>query len=768
MTESESAEASPPPMRVGSLDALPFAAVLLGAGGRVLETNRAFYDLTGRTIEALRQKPFDEALCADIDPPIVMRMRHALTSRQMFAGEMLCHRPSGAPFWNDLLLLPVQGPPDSRATMIAIFRDVTARHTAEQIVGPSAARDRLLLDLIQAGIVVHKVTGELTYANAKAAQLLGVTYDNGLGALITDPRWRFIREDGSALPLEEFPVSRAVATRALVRNILLGLTRDSDQQLVWLMGNAYPVLDVSGAVSEVVVSFTDVTSLKQAERALQKSEERLRLVLEGSKDAPWDWDIGSGVAYYSPRYWEMLGYAVDELPADTELWLTLMHEDDRAYVQRQLEVLMRSGASTYEIEFRMRHKAGHLLQILSRGFILRDAAGVAKRISGTNSDVTERRALEERLQQSQKMEAIGQLAGGVAHDFNNLLAVIVGNLELLQGDDVEPAAAREFVVEAVRAAQRGADLTRRLLSFSRQQPLQPAVVDVQQLITNLTQVLRRVIDETIRVEVRVAPRLPRIRIDVALLDNALLNLAINARDAMPRGGTLTIRVDDVTVPGATIHGPCVRITVSDSGIGMTKAVAARALEPFFTTKPAGRGTGLGLSMVYGFVKQSGGQMLLQSIEGKGTDVTLLFPATDAPVSGDRALTDQVLHRAASSDIVVLVVEDDPNVRRLCLRTLASSGYTTLSAEHGAEALRVIEAAERVDLVLTDVVMPNAMSGTELARKIAERWPDLKVIYMSGYTADFLAREAESGLSHQLLQKPFTVAELTSAVRAGLA
>lgn len=768
MSDSERTEASPPPMLVESLEALPFAAALLGADGRVLETNRAFDVLTGRTLDALWNRPFDEALCPDTDPSIVLRVRHALASRQLFAGELLCHRPNGAPFWNDLILLPVQGSPDSGATMLAIFRDVTTRHTAEQTVGPSAAKDRLLLDLIQAGIVVHRATGELTYANAKGAELLGVSYDNGLGALITDPRWRFIREDSTALPLEEFPVSRAVATRALVRNIVLGLTRDSDQQLVWLMGNAYPVLDAEGAVSEVVVSFTDVTPLKQAERALQKSEERLRLVLQGSKDAPWDWDVDAGDAYYSPRYWEMLGYAVDELSADSELWLRLMHDDDRAHVRGQLEALMRSGASTYEIEFRMRHKAGHVLQILSRGFILRDAAGVAKRISGTNSDVTEKRALEERLQQSQKMEAIGQLAGGVAHDFNNLLAVIVGNLELLLGDDVEPAAGREFVVEAVSAARRGADLTRRLLSFSRQQPLQPAVIDVHQVITNLSQVLRRVIDETIRVEVRVGPKLPHIRIDAALLDNALLNLAINARDAMPRGGVLTIEVDDVSEPDGAMTGPCVRVTVSDTGVGMTKEVAARAVEPFFTTKPAGRGTGLGLSMVYGFVKQSGGQMLLQSTPGHGTAVTLLFPATDAPLRANGASADLELHRAESRDIVVLVVEDDPNVRRLCLRTLATSGYTTLSAENGAEALRVIAAAERVDLVLTDVVMPNAMSGTELAREIATRWPDLKVIYMSGYTADFLSREAERGLSHQLLQKPFTVSELTSAVRAGLA
>lgn len=763
-------------MLVASLDALPFAAVLLGDGGGVLETNRRFDVLSGRSVSDLRDRPFEEALGLDTDTDAhtVHRVRYALASRQMFAGELLCHRPNGAPFWNDLILLPVQDAPVTGARMMALFRDVTARHTAEHTVGTSAAQDRLLLDLIQAGIVVHSATGQLTYANAKATELLGVTYDTALGALITDPRWRFIREDGSVLPIEEYPVSRAVATRALVRNIVLGLTRDSDQKLVWLMGNAHPVLDDADNVSEIVVSFTDVTSLKQAERALQKSEERLRLVLEGSKDAIWDWDVETGEAYYSPRYWEMLGYAIGELPADAGMWLRLIHADDQPRVKAEFGRLIVSGAIRYEIELRMRHKDGRDLRILSRGFILRDAAGAAVRISGTNSDLTERRLLEERLHQSQKMEAIGQLAGGVAHDFNNLLAVIVGNLDMLLADPTEFAASPEFVREALAAAKRGADLTRRLLSFSRQQPLQPSVVDGGRIIGNLSAVLRRVIDETIRIDVRVARDLPPIRIDVGLFDNAMLNLAINARDAMPRGGTLSIDVASVESTGEPLggngilgSGRYVTVTVSDTGVGMTPDVAARALEPFYTTKPVGRGTGLGLSTVYGFVKQSGGSLALTSVPGEGTSIVMYFPVTSVPAIADVVTAVGSLPKPTSQEHVILVVEDDPSVRQLCLRALWTLGYATLCAQDGAEALRVIAAAPRVDLVLTDVVMPNAMSGTELATAIAARWPNLKVLYMSGYTANFLTPEAESGLSHQLLQKPFTVAELAHMVRAAI-
>lgn len=395
MSDANQAQVYPPPMMLQSLELLPFAAVRLGFNGQVLEANRAFVALTNMGVTQLGARPFDEYLCQDLTPQARQRLRHAVAVRQMFADEVLCHRPNGTPFWCDLMLMPVEESTGSDATMVAIFRDVTARRTAEHIIGTSAAQDRLLLDLIQAGIVVHQATGEIIYANAKATELLGVAYDSALGALITDPRWRFIREDGSVLPLEEFPVTRAITNGALVRNILLGLTRDSDQQLVWLLGNAFPVLDHAGTVVEVVVSFTDVTSLKQAERALQKSEERLRLVFQGSNDAPWDWAVDSGEAYYSPRYFEMLGYAVDEISADADMWVRLMHADDQVRVPAQLEQLMRSGATTYELEFQMRHKAGHFLRILSRGFIQRDSAGVARRLSGTNSDLTERRALEE-------------------------------------------------------------------------------------------------------------------------------------------------------------------------------------------------------------------------------------------------------------------------------------------------------------------------------------------------------------------------------------
>jgi CheY-like chemotaxis protein len=371
------------------------------------------------------------------------------------------------------------------------------------------------------------------------------------------------------------------------------------------------------------------------------------------------------------------------------------------------------------------------------------------------------------------MEAIGQLTGGIAHDFNNLLAIVGGNLELLLevpdlGDD-----ARELAGEAMNASQRGAEMVRRLLAFARKQQLEPRPINLNERLPDIVQLLRRTLGEAIQIETRSAEDLWGAQADPTLVDDAVVNLAINARDAMPGGGALTIETANVFLDEdyAEQHvdvssGEYVMLAVSDTGTGMTPAVAARALEPFFTTKPAGQGTGLGLSQVYGFVKQSGGHIGIYSEAGFGTTVKLYLPR-----SHDGART-RALGRDRSAELArgtetILIVEDNPDVRKLVRRQLSELGYTVYEAGNGPEALQLLRSGIELDLMFTDVVMPEGMTGYELARLAREDRSGLKVLFTSGYTAIGAGQEGAARAPGPLLSKPYRKRDLAHFIRAAL-
>jgi signal transduction histidine kinase len=377
---------------------------------------------------------------------------------------------------------------------------------------------------------------------------------------------------------------------------------------------------------------------------------------------------------------------------------------------------------------------------------------------------------EATLRQAQKMEAIGQLAGGVAHDFNNLLGVIIGNLDGVMEMGLPEEEMVEMVHDALSAALRGASLTRHLLAYSRRQNLDPQVLQLTQSLRDMTGLLHRTLGETIRIETQLAPDLWKACLDSNQLENALLNLAVNARDAMPAGGQLTIAAQNAVLEeaaaaeiGAT-PGQYVMIAVGDSGTGMTPDVVERACEPFFTTKPVGAGTGLGLSMVYGFVRQSKGGLRIESELGHGTTVRLYFPAAEGESA--RRPVDPGLVPTARLGEVVLVVEDDAALRKLTTGLLRSLGYEVIDAPNGPSALPLLGSATRIDLLLTDVVLPDGMSGPVLAHEAGKLRPGLRSLYMSGYTASALDQFTAAG-GEALLTKPFRKAELARRVRLRL-
>ena len=410
---------------------------------------------------------------------------------------------------------------------------------------------------------------------------------------------------------------------------------------------------------------------------------------------------------------------------------------------------------------------GYLLKPFSERELRATIEMVLER-SGTEKAL---RISEERLRQAQKMEVVGQLAGGVAHDFNNILAIIYGNLDLLDEALGDRPDLRQIVEHTMKAAGRGASLTHQLLAYSRLQPLDPRVLDVSKLIIDMTQLLERTLGETIEVQTKVPENLSKTLIDPHQLENALVNLAINARDAMPGGGKLMIEAQNTVLDSAyaeqhleVIPGRYVVLAVTDTGTGMSKEIAERALEPFFTTKPTGQGTGLGLSMVYGFVKQSKGHIKIYSEEGHGTTVRLYLPVATSDREDSHVVADHSSLPLARADEVVLVVEDDATVLRLAVQLLTQLGYQTLEARDGPEALAMLERNGRIDLLFTDVVLPKGMTGTVLAREAQRRRPQLKVLYMSGYTANAIVHHGVLDKGVHLLTKPFRKVELARKVR----
>ncbi|MDP6475459.1 MAG: ATP-binding protein [Alphaproteobacteria bacterium] len=427
----------------------------------------------------------------------------------------------------------------------------------------------------------------------------------------------------------------------------------------------------------------------------------------------------------------------------------------------------------YEIEYRIVRPGGEVRSVISKGLSRRDQAPGISRWIGATSDITERKQAEEELHQALKMEAVGQLTGGVAHDFNNLLTVIMSTLELLRDDGENDSARNKMIDRGVGAVQRGAALTHRLLAFSRKQTLVPTAIDSNILVSDMTDLLGRTLGEKIEIRSNGADGLWACQADQSQLENALLNLAINARDAMPDGGVLTIEManvtldDDISAAQAEVEpGDYVMLGVSDSGSGITSDALKHVFEPFFTTKDVGKGTGLGLSMVYGFAKQSGGNVTIYSEPGEGTTVKLYLPRSGA--DGDATAPNK---EAADIPVArgerILVVEDDADVRKLTVALLSGLGYEIVEADSAQAALEVMAHAGAIDLLLSDVVLPGALNGPRLAAEIQRRHPTIKTVFMTGYAENAFKNYAKAGEHMNLIQKPFGKASLAKAIRGAL-
>jgi PAS domain S-box-containing protein len=516
------------------------------------------------------------------------------------------------------------------------------------------------------------------------------------------------------------------------------------------------------------VYFRDISRRIKAEEDIRATNERLRLVGQATNDVVWDWDLVSNTLWWNENFEHLFGYPHDDAAGDPVSWSSRIHPEDAPRILKSIRQTAESTQNKWIGEYRFMHKDGHALSIIDRGSVIRDDDGKPIRMVGSMLDVSPQRELESRLRQAQKLEALGQLTGGIAHDFNNLLTVISGSAELLCEEYETSDQPRQLAMMIATAAQRGAELTDRLLAFGRKQPLRPQPIDLGHLVEGMGALLWRTLGEQIIIDVTRPETLWTVEIDPTMLENALLNLAINARDAMINGGCLTIDLANTSVDrvGSDSTDPApgqyVLLTVSDTGCGIAQELLPKVFEPFFTTKEVGKGSGLGLSMVYGFVIQSGGHIQLHSEVGVGTSIQLFIPrSTKAPTATPRSPAQEPF---TGNGELILVVEDNELVRHHVTGLLGGLGYSVLQASAAYEGLELIRSDAPIAVLFTDLIMPGRMDGAALAKEALKLRPDLRVLFTTGYAGSRVADDGLMDLGAELVQKPYSRDELAAAMR----
>lgn len=526
-----------------------------------------------------------------------------------------------------------------------------------------------------------------------------------------------------------------------------------------------------GHATRLIGTLSDVTDIKETDRKLQLSEERFRVIAGLSNDVVWDWNLETGDIWRSEGLVRRLGFDPVERGSGHDFWTAHIHPDDRKMVTDSMMMAIEGSVRQWETEYRFIDSSNGILFVQDRAVIIRDQDGKAIRLIGSMTDVTEQRELNAKLRQSQKLEAIGQLTGGVAHDFNNLLMVIGGNAELLK-DFALPPDAHQMVDLIETASSHGAELTNRLLSFARKQPLAPRTLKVDEQLARTATLLSRVLPENISIAIESERGLWPVEADAGQLESALVNLCLNAKDAMPAGGRITFAASNQAVTDAFCKidpdlapGDYVQIIVNDSGTGIPPELIDKVFDPFFTTKPVGQGTGLGLSMVYGFGKQSGGHVSVASELGAGTTVRLLLPRSSGPdIDAKKVEPDNALPKGTET---ILLVEDNDLVRTHVDKQLRLLGYTVMTSATGSDALGQLGAHQEIDLLFSDIVMPGDMDGIMLAEAAKELRPGLKILLTSGYSKNALIHRGKVGSFVNLLTKPYSRMRLATMLRSVL-
>jgi two-component system, cell cycle sensor histidine kinase and response regulator CckA len=732
------------------------AVITMDPEGRIIEFNRAAEEMFGYE----RADIMGRTVADTIVPEPLRESHHRGLARYLVTGEgtvigrrveMIGRRADGSQFPVELSITTVQL--DRRRLFTAYLRDITARKQAEDALRKSEERFRALVENSSDGVGLADRQGRVQYSSPSSERVLGWTPEQRHGR----PVFEIAHPDDVERAREFF--AQCLGTRGTPVTVeLRGLHQDGGWRLLEIVAANH--LD-DPAVGAVVMNYRDITLRRRAEDSVREAARQFRAVFDGALDAMVIADDegryvevnAAACGLYGLGRSALLGHWIGDFAApgiDVASTWAAFRREGRAKGELRI---VRPDGRVRELEF-----------AASADFLPGSHLAVFR-------DVTQRRQLEEQLRQAQKIEAVGRLAGGVAHDFNNLLNVITGYGQMLFRRLAE-GPEREKTRAILQAADRAAGLTRQLLAFSRKQVLEPKVLDLNAVVSGMDEMLRRLIGEDIELEADLAADLGRTRADPGQLEQVLMNLVVNARDAMPRGGRVTLETANAEMDDAYVRdhlgarpGRYVTLAVRDTGLGMDAETQKHIFEPFFTTKEKGKGTGLGLATVYGIVKQSEGYIWVESAPGAGTTVRVYLPRVEGEPVAEGPKRPAVPEEApARGTETVLLVEDEEMVRRMTREVLEGAGYQVLEAASGFDALRVSSGHRgRLDLLLTDVVMPG-MSGRELAERLAPVRPGMRVLYMSGHTDDAIFHHGVTQAATGFLQKPFTPETLERRVR----
>jgi two-component system cell cycle sensor histidine kinase/response regulator CckA len=738
----------------GVWERLPVALYRTTPDGRVLDVNRAFVEcFHGPTRESLLRTRAEDLY---VDPDDRVRWRALLQPQGIVRDfEAQMRRLDGTTFWARETVRPQRTAGGDVVVYEGVIEDITERRRAEQLLHASELRYRRLFEAAKDGILILEAeTAEIVDVNPFLCDLLSLSREEVLGRKL----WEigpFKDVPASKISFRELQLTEYIRYEDLPLKTAKGL-----KIAVEFVSNVYRVN--SGKVIQCNVR--DITERKQA----AETHAVLARAVEQAAEAILITDPEGAIVYVNPAFERVSGWSSGEALGQNPRILKSGKQDD-AFYRQMWEAL--AGGAAWTGRLVNRRKDGTLFEEEATISPVRDAAGQIVNYVAVKRDITNETRLEQRLFQAQKMEAVGRLAGGVAHDFNNLLGVITGYGEIVHRHLAGEDPLKGKVEQILKAAERAAGLTRQLLAFGRKQVLQPRILDLNAVVSDMEKMLRRVIGEDIELATLLAPRLGCVRADPGQIEQVLMNLAVNARDAMPEGGQLSIETRNVDLDAeyAAAHvptrpGPYVMLAVTDTGSGMDVATQAHIFEPFFSTKEMGKGTGLGLSTVYGVVKQSEGYVWVYSEVGVGTTFKIYLPRVDEEAPLAREERPRPLLRGTET---VLLVEDEASLRELLHEALEANGYSVLVARDGAEALKIADAhAGPIPIMVTDVIMPG-MTGPKIVDLVAQTRPGIKVLYISGYSDESVVRHGLIGPGRAFLSKPFGPEILLRRVRESL-